>query len=529
MKNIFESFLIIFLIDNIFSVCVNKFPWTLPSDASWPPSYKFLELRSNISGNVILKGDLNYNPHTWNRITNVPKPAAIIQPLNSDDILAALKFAKAYNIRLSVQSTGHHQDHRNIYDNSIHIDMSTMDSKSIDLEKKTLTVGPGNTFREIQTFVAIQTNKKLVALGGADPSVGIYGWTVGGGHGALTKMYGLGVDALLSVQIITADLNVITASETENQDLFRSLRGSGGGAFGITTSLTVKLFPDPGTVSVFTGYFPLSAETSSMFANFLIEAPNFVSGYFLMQNFGSFYNTYIQIQMLCFSNSTTCFNILSSLQEFCIPLPGLDCTPALDAFPHYFDFIIQAEMNTDGVTYLASTSLNSSNIVDGLSEITNYIADNIYTGCVSSAVLGGVSATLDADRIQTCVSPQMRNALIAVTCYCLLIDSTSHDDRLYQISLMDTLSEKVYKKYNDWVYWNEPLHNFAQDDWKSRYWGGLDNYNKLLSVKNKYDPENFFTCYHCIGYVKYNSEDPAVCPINNCTCSNTPYGVCNAY
>ena len=96
-----------------------------------------------IQGKVILKGDADYKPHTWNIVTNIPKPAVIIQPINSLDIIEGLKFAKKFNIRLSIQSTGHHLDHRNIYDNSVHIDMSTMNSKAIDLDKKTLTLGPG--------------------------------------------------------------------------------------------------------------------------------------------------------------------------------------------------------------------------------------------------------------------------------------------------------------------------------------------------------------------------------------------------
>ncbi len=79
-----------------------------------------------------------------NSRTNVPKPAVIVQPSNPQDIIEALKFARNYNMRISVMSTGHHQDVRNIYDNSVHIDMSSMNSKSIDIQNKRLTVGSIN-------------------------------------------------------------------------------------------------------------------------------------------------------------------------------------------------------------------------------------------------------------------------------------------------------------------------------------------------------------------------------------------------
>ena len=150
-----------------------SFPYSLPNDSNWPSLSDFETLKQSISGGVSIRGETEYNPHTWNRITNVPKPAVIVQPKTSQDVINALKFARRFNIRISVQSTGHHQDKRNIYDNSVHIDMSTMNSKSIDLAQQTLTVGPGNNFSQIEKYVAEQSNRTLVALCGGDPGVGI--------------------------------------------------------------------------------------------------------------------------------------------------------------------------------------------------------------------------------------------------------------------------------------------------------------------------------------------------------------------
>jgi FAD/FMN-containing dehydrogenase len=331
-----KSFLILnILISLVLSQNNSYWPYTLPGYSSWPSYSVFQSLRSNISGSVIIKGDSNYSPHTWNTITNTPKPAVIVQPKNSNDIIVALKFAQEYNIRVSLQSTGHHQDHRNIQDNSILIDMSLMNSLSYDSAKKTLTSGPGNTFATIQTFVASQTNKQYVALGGADPSVGIYGWTVGGGHGALTRLYGLGVDALLSVDLVIANFTVITASSTQNQGLFRALRGSGGGAYGIAISLTVQLFPDPGTVSTFYGSYPLTTTISTMFANWMASAPNYASAYFIPNNYGTFGSS-IVISAQCFSSSSTCSSILSALQTGCTS----SCSMSLNKYSSYYDFII---------------------------------------------------------------------------------------------------------------------------------------------------------------------------------------------
>ena len=154
--------------------------------------------------------------------------------------------------------------------------MSSMNYKTIDLDKRTLTLGTGNNFSVIQEYVAAQSNYQLVALCGADRGVGIYGWSSGDGHGPLTRIYGLGVDALLSIDLIISNFTIITASETQNQDLFRAIRGSGGSAYGIATSLTIRLYDDPGMSSTFDGLYALTQSTSDMFANWMINAPNFV-------------------------------------------------------------------------------------------------------------------------------------------------------------------------------------------------------------------------------------------------------------
>ena len=153
--------------------------------------------------------------------------------------------------------------------------------------------------------------KKLVVLCGADPGVGIYGWTVGGGHGSLTRQYGLGVDALIRIDLVLANLTVVTASESQNQDLFRALRGSGGGAFGIAVSLTVRLYDDPGKISTFTGLYALSIDTATMFADWMINAPNEAKGYYLPQNYGD-KETFVLISTTCIGNSSFCSTVFSS-------------------------------------------------------------------------------------------------------------------------------------------------------------------------------------------------------------------------
>lgn len=180
--------------------------------------------------------------------------------------------------------------------------------------------------------------------------------------------------------------------------------------------------------------------------------------------------------------------------------------------------------NTGGVIYLSSTALNSSNIITALTVIFTYLNDNQYTGCSVNSVLGGASSTIDINQEKTSVSLEMRKSIMAISCFNMLDDNSDIETRRYLVGVMDKLAENIMKKYSKWVYWNEPQHNFMKDDWRERYWGDLKNYNRLLTVKREYDPLNIFNCYHCIGYVRYDDEDPSVCPIDKCTCSNTPFG-----
>lgn len=400
---------------------INCYPFSLPGDKNWPSKNDFLKLKYNqsIVGKVMLRGDKDYNPHTWNLRTNLPKPAVIIQPLNAQDIITGLKFANQFNLRISVQSTGHHQDVRNIYDNSVHIDMSTMNAKSIDIPNRRLTLGPGNNFSQIHKYVAAQTNRKLVALSGSDPGVGIYGWTVGGGHGAMTRLYGLGVDSLLSVDLILANYTIITANSSQNVELFRAIRGSGGGAYGVAISLTVKLFDTPGPVSSFTGVFSLNNDTATMFGQWMIKAPPQAFGYFMPQNVkivSLFSVPTVAISANCFGNASFCGPILTKLKQGCKWVPFISsCSPELENFKTFYDYINSHESDLGAVSVsFASTSLNENNIIPALKDIVSYIRNNKDTGCSGNSVLDGFSSTLDPQQQQTSVATQMRTSLMVL-------------------------------------------------------------------------------------------------------------------
>eukprot|EP01100_Stratorugosa_tubuloviscum_P011945 TRINITY_DN544_c0_g2_i1.p1 TRINITY_DN544_c0_g2~~TRINITY_DN544_c0_g2_i1.p1 ORF type:complete len:555 (+),score=241.79 TRINITY_DN544_c0_g2_i1:91-1755(+) len=515
---------------NYLFLCYSK-TFTLKDDKLWPTEEEINKLANSLKGTLISDQNVNYTtPYTWNLRTGPPRPAFIIKPLNADDIIKVIEFARFHILRISVKSTGHHQDIRNSADDAIQLDMSLINHKLIDLNEKTITVGPGQPFADIHTFINQQSNATLVALSGAEPGVGPAGWVLGGGHGRLTRLYGLGVDALIRVQMVLSNGKQVNVSMNENSDLFWALRGSGGSTFGIIYSLTFQLFNDPGPMSVMSGYFPITDDVADNFQSWLYNAPN---------NAGSYYSIgtritskpYLVLSAFCFDSNENCDRILSPLIYIgnCSATLGATCK-VIHQYINYNEFLMATKDNRDSAgdisAYLVSTAFNFST-PSQLAIINQWIRNysradwpQSVIACSGNGILGGKSAQLDYNQKLTVVAPAMRQSLMAITC--VVAWSANGKNRQDLIDKIDQWADSTlrYVGVDQWVFWNEPQHNFASNiDWQSRYWGGLEIYNKLKTIKIKYDPDNIFTCYHCIGWEDIQNVDPGSCP-DNCSCSN---------
>lgn len=515
------------------------FPFVLPSDANWPTKDKFQALKARLPGKAFLRSEKGYNPHTWNTRTNTPKPAIIIVPTNLTEIQIAFQFAVENNIRVSVQSTGQHQDIRNIYDNAVHFDMSNMKFKSIDYIRSQITVETGNTFGDIHEYIRYFSNETLVVMSGYDRGVGPYGWTVGGGHGLMTRMNGLGVDALVSIELLLANGTIVKASEAENADLFRAVRGGAGPSFGLALNMTIQLYPAPGSLSIFKGVFKVNDTNAELFGNFLATGANSVSGYYKPMNLNIPPHTpYIEIEVFCLNKFSDCAKIFAQFIPNCMIInldSNADCKPiTVNYAPDYFLFQTSNQggntPNTPSSIAIYGTYFTEANIIAGLKEINNFISSNKNMMCTGNGVLGGQSAKLDVDGQKTAIDPAMRNSIMSISCGAALFEDSTNSSRSARLKTLTDFGEKTLKKYSKSVYWNEPMHDFPANDWKERYWGSIDNYNKMMVVKTKFDPNNYFTCYHCVGFEEeFSGPEPALCPSEaaSCTCNNNPLGQCS--
>ncbi len=198
------------------------------------------QLKGNIKGKVVLPLDASYDEvrEIWNGMID-KRPAIIVQCQGADDVVHALAFARRNGLDISIRGAGHNIAGNAICDDGLMIDLSTMKNVRVDPDRRRAYVEPGVT---LGVFDAAVQAHGLATPIGINSTTGIAGLTVGGGFGWLTRKYGMTVDNLISVEMVTVDGDLIRASEDQNADLFWAIRG-GGGNFGVVTQFEFKLYP----------------------------------------------------------------------------------------------------------------------------------------------------------------------------------------------------------------------------------------------------------------------------------------------
>ncbi len=198
------------------------------------------KLGRNIKGSVLIPEDSGYEEarQVWNVMID-RRPAVIVQCAEADDVPAVITFARKNGLELSIRGGGHNIAGSAVCDGGVTIDFSRMKNVRVDAGRRRAYVEPGATLANLDE--ATQTHGLATPVG-INSTTGIAGLTLGGGFGWLTRQYGMTIDNLISVEMVTAEGKKIRASENENADLFWAVRG-GGGNFGVVTEFEFQLFP----------------------------------------------------------------------------------------------------------------------------------------------------------------------------------------------------------------------------------------------------------------------------------------------
>ena len=195
-------------------------------------------LNDKIQGDVFNEGSNGYDQarSVWNAMID-RRPALIVQCKHAGDVQQAVIYANQQNLPISIRGGAHNVAGHAVCDDGVMIDLSQMRGVSVDVEARTAWVEGGAIWRDVDE--ATQAHG-LATPGGLISDTGVAGLTLSGGIGWLRSRYGLCIDNMLSVEVVSADGKLISASETENSDLFWALRG-GGGNFGVVTGFEFKL------------------------------------------------------------------------------------------------------------------------------------------------------------------------------------------------------------------------------------------------------------------------------------------------
>jgi FAD/FMN-containing dehydrogenase len=223
-------------------------------------------LRARLTGQLITADDARYDElRKIQDATLDRRPLALVRAANTEDVALAVRFARDRGYALAVRSGGHSLAGHSMVDGAVVVDLAGMKRITIDPVSRVARVQPGATSGDL----AGPANDLGLALSTGDTSsVGMGGLVTGGGVGFMVRKYGLAIDNLLSARVVTANGDVVTASEHEYPDLFWAIRG-GGGNFGIVTELELRLAPVryvlagplllPATREVIRGYLEYSA------------------------------------------------------------------------------------------------------------------------------------------------------------------------------------------------------------------------------------------------------------------------------
>ena len=197
------------------------------------------EFKQSFEGNIILPGDAGYEQAST-VLVRKGKPAVIAMASSPADVARAIAYAREHSLVVSVRSGGHSNAGFSTNDGGIIIDVSLMNNVEV-IDKSTghVRIGAGAKWGEVARTL---DTDGLAISSGDTLSVGVSGLTLGAGVGWMVRKYGLALDCLKSVELVTAKGEVITASETTNPDLFWALRG-GGGNFGVATSFEFEAHP----------------------------------------------------------------------------------------------------------------------------------------------------------------------------------------------------------------------------------------------------------------------------------------------
>ncbi|KAJ6526891.1 hypothetical protein DFH09DRAFT_1045946 [Mycena vulgaris] len=434
-----------------------------------------------------------------------------INVTTADDVSAGIQFAIKYNIRLVIRNTGHDYNGKSTGSGALALwmhhlkDISISDWSDSHYTGKAIKLGAG-----VQGFEAYGAADAagLQVVGGECPTVGIAGgYTQGGGHSALASKHGLAADQTLEWEVVTGAGEYLVANRQNNTDLYWALSGGGGGTYGVVLSMTSKAHPDTAT----------SAMNMTIFASDTTQD----AYYEAIEYFHSTLQTIVDSGAMVVWFFTNTSFVISPITAPAVPVANLKTYLApfetklnelnitftsyyaqFDSYLDSFDAMfseIEVSIAQYGGRLIPRSVVENNNtaLTQAYRDINNLGGQFIGVGVnVSKAVVGDV---------YNAVNPGWRDTLIHTVIATPWSFEAPWSEMLANQQLMtnEMLPKLAALTPNGSAYLNEA--DFRQPDWKSVFYG--TNYDDLLAVKNKYDPNHLFYAVTAVGSDYWTIED----------------------
>jgi FAD/FMN-containing dehydrogenase len=430
--------------------------------------------RTSLRGQVIYPHDAEYDSarRIWNGMID-KYPAMIVRPADAADVAAAIRFARRARLPLSVRGGGHNSAGTALADGGVTIDFSHMKGVEVDPLGLTARMQPGVTLGE---FVAATEAHGLATTTGTVSGTGMAGLTLGGGMGWLMGEYGLTVDNLLSVEIVTADGEIRTASQDEYGDLFWAVRG-GGGNFGAVTSFEYRLHPVGQMLAGMVAY-PLARaiEVLEFYRAFSAGAPDNLTAYAAIV--GAPDGTPIVAIAVCHNGP------LEQGQRLLAPLRAFG-PPALDLIRpmSYYEVVTMLDGGVpDGLRYYEKASALPALTDDAIEAIV--AAGAARTSPLSQVLIQHVHGAAARIAPDATAAASLRGEHYVVG----FIGAWPAGDDAPHVGWARESNARTAVFARPGVY-----VNFLSDDGQERVRATYGaNYERLAAIKAKYDPDNVF-------------------------------------
>ncbi len=435
---------------------------------------------ADLRGTIVLPGSPDYDEaRLVHAALSDARPALIVRAADAADVARTVLVARESGLELSIRGGGHSLAGHGTNDGGIVLDLGSMKGIHIDPDRRLAWAQPGLTAREYTNAAAAHG---LATPFGDTGSVGIAGLTLGGGIGWLARKYGLAVDALVSVEIVTADGRVVTASEESHPDLFWAVRG-GGGNFGVVTRFQYRLYPVgeifggalfmPATRDVLRSLVPIasSAPDELTTISFLMALPP--APFVPAELVGTMS---LAVMFVWSGDPADGPAAIAPFREVATPLVDLSMPMP---YPGIYALLEQAEQRALTVHRSRFLSTLDDAAIDAM--LDALAAPSSPAAMVQLRVLGGAMARVPADA----TAFAHRDAAVMALIITPFDDPASEPaQRAWTEALHEALGANSVGVYANF------LEDEGDDRIRSAY--PADTYARLADVKRRYDPRNLF-------------------------------------